>query len=72
MAFITGVPARLRVRQAALATVEINFLCVHKKLRQKRLAPVLIKVGPHGAATGSCVHPTLRGCMFMLSALSGR
>lgn len=25
--------------------VEINFLCVHKKLRSKRLAPVLIKVG---------------------------
>lgn len=24
--------------------VEINFLCVHKKLRAKRLAPVLIKV----------------------------
>ena len=24
-------------------TVEINFLCVHKKLRSKRLAPVLIK-----------------------------
>ena len=23
--------------------VEINFLCVHKKLRTKRLAPVLIK-----------------------------
>lgn len=23
--------------------VEINFLCVHKKLRHKRLAPVLIK-----------------------------
>jgi hypothetical protein len=23
--------------------VEINFLCVHKKLRAKRLAPVLIK-----------------------------
>ena len=22
---------------------EINFLCVHKKLREKRLAPVLIK-----------------------------
>lgn len=44
VAFITGVPARLRVRQAELATVEINFLCVHKKLRQKRLAPVLIKV----------------------------
>jgi hypothetical protein len=25
--------------------VEINYLCVHKKLRSKRLAPVLIKVG---------------------------
>lgn len=24
-------------------SVEINFLCVHKKLRSKRLAPVLIK-----------------------------
>lgn len=23
--------------------VEVNFLCVHKKLRAKRLAPVLIK-----------------------------
>lgn len=23
--------------------VEINFLCVHKKLRDKRLAPLLIK-----------------------------
>ena len=45
VAFITGVPARLRVRSASLATAEINFLCVHKKLRHKRLAPVLIKVG---------------------------
>ena len=30
--------------------VEINFLCVHKKLRSKRLAPVLIKV-PHWLPT---------------------
>ncbi len=28
---------------ASIKTVEINFLCVHKKLRAKRLAPVLIK-----------------------------
>lgn len=27
----------------SIKTVEINFLCVHKKLRAKRLAPVLIK-----------------------------
>lgn len=26
-----------------MKTVEINFLCVHKKLRAKRLAPMLIK-----------------------------
>ena len=24
-----------------MSTVEVNFLCVHKKLRSKRLAPVL-------------------------------
>jgi len=26
-----------------LKMVEVNFLCVHKKLRSKRVAPVLIK-----------------------------
>ncbi|CAM9208534.1 unnamed protein product [Chrysoparadoxa australica] len=41
--FITAVPARMRVYENTLDTVEINFLCVHKKLRSKRLAPVLIK-----------------------------
>jgi len=41
--FISGVPAKLRVRESLLDTTEINFLCVHKKLRSKRLAPVLIK-----------------------------
>mmetsp|Transcript_7173 Transcript_7173/g.17840 ORF Transcript_7173/g.17840 Transcript_7173/m.17840 type:complete len:533 (+) Transcript_7173:171-1769(+) len=43
MAFITGVPARVRVYEEERAMVEVNFLCVHKKLRSKRLAPVLIK-----------------------------
>ncbi|CAL8463739.1 g3273 [Coccomyxa elongata] len=43
VAFITGVPATVRARHTAISMVEINFLCVHKKLRQKRLAPVLIK-----------------------------
>ena len=33
----------MRVVDASIRTVEINFLCVHKKLRSKRLAPVLIK-----------------------------
>ena len=60
--FITGVPATLRVRSNTIAMAEINFLCVHKKLRSKRLAPVLIKVSiicshekqPWEAVMGSC------------------
>lgn len=43
MASITGVPAKVSVRGTKREMVEINFLCVHKKLREKRLAPVLIK-----------------------------
>ncbi|KAI7985079.1 Glycylpeptide N-tetradecanoyltransferase 1 [Camellia lanceoleosa] len=43
VAFITGVPARIRVRDTVVYMAEINFLCVHKKLRSKRLAPVMIK-----------------------------
>jgi len=51
--FITAVPARIRGysgpddQRDGVPMVEINFLCVHKKLRAKRLAPVLIKVRGH-------------------------
>ncbi|KAA8497915.1 Glycylpeptide N-tetradecanoyltransferase 2 [Porphyridium purpureum] len=43
VAFISAVPVLLHVREHAQSMPEINFLCVHKKLRSKRLAPVLIK-----------------------------
>ncbi|KAJ3348000.1 glycylpeptide N-tetradecanoyltransferase, partial [Kappamyces sp. JEL0680] len=43
VAFISGVPAKMMVNKNALTVVEINFLCIHKKLRSKRLAPLLIK-----------------------------
>eukprot|EP00051_Salpingoeca_urceolata_P027966 m.484236 g.484236 ORF g.484236 m.484236 type:complete len:497 (+) comp23260_c0_seq1:245-1735(+) len=43
LAFISAIPARMQVRDHSQLMVEINFLCVHKKLRAKRLAPVLIK-----------------------------
>ena len=43
VAFISGVPATVAVRDKSAKMAEINFLCVHKKLRSKRLAPVLIK-----------------------------
>lgn len=42
VAFIAGIPVRLRVRGGIINGTEINFLCIHKKLRAKRLAPVLI------------------------------
>lgn len=43
VASIFGIPTRLRVRDKMVDVVEINYLCIHKKLRSKRLAPVLIK-----------------------------
>lgn len=43
MGFISATPADIRVYSTKIPVAEINFLCVHKKLRSKRLAPVLIK-----------------------------
>lgn len=43
IAFISAIPAEIKVFERHLKVVEINFLCVHKKLRSKRLAPVLIR-----------------------------
>ncbi|KNZ53268.1 glycylpeptide N-tetradecanoyltransferase, partial [Puccinia sorghi] len=58
IAFIAGIPMSLQPLHSIIscqtisyssgldsrkACAEINFLCVHKKLRSKRLAPVLIK-----------------------------
>lgn len=55
--FITAIPADISIHERVVPMVEINFLCVHKKIRlllhlygnslslsrAKRLAPVLIK-----------------------------
>mmetsp|Transcript_62717 Transcript_62717/g.53201 ORF Transcript_62717/g.53201 Transcript_62717/m.53201 type:complete len:102 (+) Transcript_62717:350-655(+) len=41
--FISGTPAVMNVKGNLVSTVEINFLCVHKGLRDKRMAPILIK-----------------------------
>lgn len=45
VAFIAAVPVTLHLTRLnqTVKLVEINFLCIHKKLRSKRLAPVLIK-----------------------------
>lgn len=41
--FISAIPATIHLYENAIKMVEINFLCVHKKLRSKRMAPVLIR-----------------------------
>lgn len=42
--FIGATPARMHIAtKEDIQMVEINFLCVHKKLRSKRMAPVLIR-----------------------------
>ena len=43
VAFISAVPCKLRVRGNLVDSAEVNFLVVHKKLRGKRLAPVMIE-----------------------------
>lgn len=42
-AFISAIPVQIRVRDKIVKGSEVNFMVVHKKLRNKRLAPVLIK-----------------------------
>ncbi|XP_071453218.1 glycylpeptide N-tetradecanoyltransferase 2 [Hetaerina americana] len=41
--FISAIPASMKIYEHIQKMVEINFLCVHKKLRSKRVAPVLIR-----------------------------
>ncbi|KAH8734562.1 Glycylpeptide N-tetradecanoyltransferase [Ilyonectria robusta] len=43
VAFISAIPVNLRVRNKHVMCSEVNFLSIHKKLRGKRLTPVLIK-----------------------------
>lgn len=41
--FIGAIPATVQIYDMERKMVEVNFLCVHKKLRSKRVAPVLIR-----------------------------
>ncbi|KAJ1835956.1 glycylpeptide N-tetradecanoyltransferase [Coemansia sp. RSA 2706] len=43
IAFISGVPLDMMVRDKTMAMAEINFLCLHKSLRGQRMTPLLIK-----------------------------
>ncbi|XP_014826049.1 PREDICTED: glycylpeptide N-tetradecanoyltransferase 2-like isoform X1 [Poecilia mexicana] len=41
--FIAAVPADVRIYETKKRLVQVRFLCVHKKLRLKRMTPVLIR-----------------------------
>lgn len=41
--FISGIPTNIIINSKEIKAVKINFLCVHKKLRNKRMSPVLIQ-----------------------------
>ncbi|KAF8892505.1 acyl-CoA N-acyltransferase [Infundibulicybe gibba] len=58
VAFISGVPITLRVRNNSFPASEINYLCVHKKLRSKRLAPVHLKGVFQAIYTAGAILPT--------------
>lgn len=80
VAFITGVPAHIRAHEKIVLMAEINFLCVHKKLRSKRLAPVMIKEVTRrvhlrniwqGAYTAAVVLPTpIATCQYWHRSLN--
>lgn len=43
VAFVSAIPICLSINQIPTKSVEINFLCVHQKLRHMKLTPILIK-----------------------------
>lgn len=43
LGFISGTPCKVKVNNNVVKMAEINFLCVNRKLRTKRMAPMLIK-----------------------------
>ncbi|KAJ2007324.1 glycylpeptide N-tetradecanoyltransferase [Coemansia thaxteri] len=43
IAFISGIPVDMMVRDKKIRMAEINFLCLHKDMRSQRMAPLLIK-----------------------------
>jgi hypothetical protein len=59
----------LQANGSQIKSVEINFLCVLKKLRSKRLAPVLIKVSLEQGRFGFCQYlDVTRGTLLVWGA----
>ena len=43
VATIFGIPMTIKIYDKVIKMIEINFLCIHQSIRNKRLAPILIK-----------------------------
>ncbi|XP_016986414.1 glycylpeptide N-tetradecanoyltransferase-like [Drosophila rhopaloa] len=43
VAFISAIPGKLRCYNKVIKVVDVNFMCVHKRLRGKRVAPILMR-----------------------------
>ena len=43
LAFISGTPLKVVIERQTVKMAEINFLCAHKRLRSKKIAPLMIK-----------------------------
>lgn len=43
LAFIAGSPVKSKIKERNVKLAQINFLCISKKLREKKLAPMMIK-----------------------------
>lgn len=64
VASIAGIPVTLRVRKSTFKASEINFLAIHRKLRNKRLAPVLIR-----EITRRCFHNGIYQALYTAGTL---
>ncbi|KAL4951563.1 N-myristoyl transferase [Aspergillus filifer] len=56
VAFLAAVPATISVRGRHLQVAQIDFLCIHRDLRSRRLAPALIQEVTRRCALGGLQH----------------
>lgn len=62
--FICSYPITVQIQKNKLSTTEVNFLCVHKKLRGKNVCTLLIK-----ELINMCVHNNLQHAYFTSNKL---
>lgn len=79
MAFLSCTPMHTLFKQAPLCCTHVNFLCVHRKLRNKRILPTIVREAarmgmvhdiPQGAYTSErLLHEPIAVCRYHLRVL---